>query len=101
MEGHLFGARLSLEIRLQPIIGATTMAEDIQPNPILTALFDRHFTTDTSHRSTHKSTLDVYNMLADHAPGKFTSEEVFDMLQNKGFVDKVVAGELMWTVGLR
>lgn len=62
----------------------------------------QHFAPATSEEKAQmKTTSDIFNILDEHAPGRFSRHDLFDLLRNEGFADKLVGDTLIWLVAGR
>ncbi len=83
-------------------IDATTMAQEEDKGYTMRDMLLDHFAPATEDRQGHlKSTTDLFAIMDEHAPGRFSLNELFDLLRKEGFRDKLVGDTLMWMVAPR
>lgn len=67
---------------------------------ILQDLLAKHYMPGQAgdRKAKQVTTMDLFAILDQHAPGRFTPGLLFDALRAAGFVDRLVGDELCWLV---
>ncbi len=75
------------------------MATNPPKNP-LRELLKKHFRPGTENDGTAvmRTTSQMFAILDEHAPGEFSSNDVYQEMRKQGFTEKLIAEELRWAV---
>lgn len=78
-----------------------TMDATDHPPITLPEMVSKFFEPDASTTARLKSTTDLYDIIAEHAPGKFRVEDLHDVLIQLGYQARPVGDIIYWSLRLR
>jgi hypothetical protein len=73
------------------------------PKNLLRELLKKHFRpgTDNDAAAVMRTTSQMFAILDEHAPGEFSSNDVYQEMREQGFKEQLLAEELRWAVAPR